>query len=148
MRSRIIPEMRRAWPIFLMYAGSSLFRSGYYGWTTNDLSQCVRSNTDLDRRINESFTEHQQGDGVPRGGEALHDEGISCSENRIAPSMRSLGLKAIQEKKLKVTIDPNHSKPVSPDLIKQDFHLTASNQKATSASPMSGLTMGGCICPK
>jgi transposase InsO family protein len=46
--------------------------------------------------------------------------------------MQSLGLKAIQAKKFKVTTDSNHSKPVAPDLIEQDFGAEAPNQKWTS----------------
>jgi transposase InsO family protein len=46
--------------------------------------------------------------------------------------MRALGLKAIQAKKFKVTTDSNHSKPVAPDLIEQDFHAEAPNEKWVS----------------
>ena len=46
--------------------------------------------------------------------------------------MQALGLRAIQAKKFKVTTDSNHSRPVAPDLIEQDFHAEASNQKWTS----------------
>jgi transposase InsO family protein len=86
----------------------------------------------LDRRIGELFACHRQRYGVPRITDALHDEGIECSENRVARRMRALGLKAIQAKKFKVTTDSNHSKPVAPDLIEQDFSAAAPNQKWTS----------------
>ena len=46
--------------------------------------------------------------------------------------MRTLGLQAIQAKKFKVTTDSKHSKPVAPNLIKQDVHAAAPNQKWTS----------------
>ncbi len=46
--------------------------------------------------------------------------------------MRTQGLKASQAKKFKVTTDSNHSKPVAPDLIEQDFSATAPNQKWAS----------------
>jgi transposase InsO family protein len=46
--------------------------------------------------------------------------------------MRVLGLQAIQAKKFKATTDSKHSKPVAPDLLKQDFVATAPNQKWTS----------------
>ena len=55
-----------------------------------------------------------------------------CGENRVARRMRVLGLKAVQAKKLKVTTDSNHSMPVAPDLIEQDFSAAAPNQKWTS----------------
>ncbi len=62
----------------------------------------------------------------------LHDEGVKCSENRVARRMRALGLRAIQAKKFKVTTDSNHSKPVAPDLLEQDFSAAAPNQKWVS----------------
>jgi len=42
------------------------------------------------------------------------------------------GAEAIQAKKFKVTTDSNHSKPVAPDLLEQDFTATAPNQKWVS----------------
>jgi putative transposase len=62
----------------------------------------------------------------------LHDEGFECSENRVARRMRVLGLRAIQAKKFKVTTDSNHSRPVAPNLIEQDFSAAAPNQKCVS----------------
>ena len=132
MRYRFIDEQQKAWPITLMCGVLGVSRSGYYDWAVRHPSQCVRSNTALDRRIGEIFAGHRQRCGAPRIAEALHDEGFTCSENRIARRMRILGLKAIQAKKFKVTTDSNHSKPVAPDLLEQDFRAAAPNQKWTS----------------
>ncbi len=107
-------------------------RSGYYEWAARDLSQGVRSNIGLDRRIREIFAGHRQRYGAPRIADALHDEGSTCSENRIARRMRILGLHAIQTKKYTVTTDSTHSKPVTSDWLEQDFHAAAPNQKWTS----------------
>ena len=46
--------------------------------------------------------------------------------------MKKLGLRGIQAKKFKVTTDSNHSKPVAPDLVGQDFTATHANQKWVS----------------
>ena len=132
MRYRFIEKQKKAWPVTLMCGVLGVSRSGYYDWTKRGLSERGRLNIKLDRRIRESFAANRQCYGAPRIAEALHDEGIKCSENRIARRMRTLGLKAIQAKKFKVTTDSNHSKPVAPDLIKQDFHAGAPNQKWTS----------------
>ena len=116
----------------LMCGVLSVSRSGYYDWTGRGPSRREQSNRELDRRIGEIFAHHRQRYGVPRITEALHDEGIDCSENRVARRMQTLGLKAIQAKKFKVTTDSNHSKPVAPDLMEQDFSAEAPNQKWTS----------------
>jgi putative transposase len=43
----------------------------------------------------------------------------------VAKSLRP----TLQARKFKVTIDSNHSKPVAPDLIEQDFTAEVPNQK-------------------
>jgi transposase InsO family protein len=132
MRYRFIDKQKKAWPVTLMCGVLGVSRSGYYDWTARGRGRRVRSNNELDRRISQTFAEHRQRYGAPRITAALHDEGIECSENRIARRMRALGLQAIQAKKFKSTTDSKHSKPVAPDLIKQDFSAAAPNQKWTS----------------
>ncbi len=132
MRYRFVDTHKKAWPVNLMCGVLGVSRSSYYDWTGRGLSRHVLSNRKLDKRIREIFTGHRQRYGAPRIAEALHEEGIKCSENRIARRMRTLGLQAIQAKKFKVTTDSHHSKPVATDLIKQDFSATAPNRKWTS----------------
>ncbi len=132
MRYQFMEKQKKAWPITLMCDVLNVSRSGYYNWTGRGLSEHERLNNELDRRIDAIFVEHRQRYGAPRIVAALHDEGLMYSENRIARRMRTLGLKAIQTKKFKVTTDSKHSKPVAPDLLEQDFSAAAPNQKWTS----------------
>ena len=132
MRYRFIDAHQRAWPVSLMCRVLSVSRSGYYYWIGREPSARAQVNRELDRRIREIFAQHRQRYGAPRITAALHDEGIECSENRVARRMQVLGLKGIQAKKFKVTTDSNHSKPVAADLIEQDFTATAPNQKWSS----------------
>jgi len=132
MRYRFIDAHKKAWPVNLMCGVLSVSRSGYYDWIGREPSGHAQSNRVLDRRIREIFAYHRQRYGAPRITDVLHDEGIECSENRVARRMQALGLKAIQAKKFKVTTDSNHSKPVAPDLIEQDFSAVSPNQKWTS----------------
>ena len=132
MRYRFIDAHKKAWPIILMCGVLNVSRSGFYDWAARGPSRRTQSNRKLDSRICTIFSRHKQRYGVPRITTDLHDEGIECSENRVARRMRALGLRAIQAKKFKVTTDSNHSKPVAPDLLEQDFSATAPNQKWTS----------------
>jgi putative transposase len=132
MRYRFIDAQKKAWPVSLMCGVLRVSRSGYYDWTGRSPSQGAQSNHELDQRIRAIFAHHRQRYGVPRVTDALHDEGTLCSKNRVARRMQALGLKAIQAKKFKVTTDSTHSKPVAPDLIEQDFHAAAPNQKWVS----------------
>ena len=132
MRYRFIDTHKKAWPVNLMCGVLDVSRSGFYHWRARGPSQRERTNRELDNRIRELFARHKQRYGAPRITDDLHDEGFRCSENRVARRMRVLDLKAIQAKKFKVTTDSNHSKPVAPDLLEQDFTAEAPNQKWTS----------------
>ncbi len=107
-------------------------RSGYYDWTVRGQSQHASSTHQLDRWIRAIFAKHRQQYGAPRIAKTLRHEGLRCSENRIGRRIQRLGLKAIQAKKFKVTPDSTHSKPVAPDLLEQNLHAEAPNQKRTS----------------
>ncbi len=130
MRYRFIGRHQKTWPISLMCGVLGVSRSGYYHWIQRDPPEST--NAELDRQIREIFDRHRQRYGAPRIADELHDSDIECSENRVARRMRALGLKAIQAKKFKVTTDSNHSKPIAPDLLEQDFSAAAVNQKWTS----------------
>jgi putative transposase len=132
MRYRFIDAHKKVWPVNLMCGVLDVSSSGYYDWTKRGPSRRALSNRVLDRRIGEIFSCHRQRYGAPRIADTLRDESIQCSENRVARRMRTLGLRAIQAKKFKVTTDSNHSKPVAADLIEQDFSAQAPNQKWTS----------------
>ncbi len=128
MRYRFIDTHKKAWPVNLMCGVLEVSRSGFYHWRTRVPSQQECSTRELDSRIRLLFARHKQRYGAPRITDDLHDEGVACSENRIARRMRVLGLRAIQAKKFKVTTDSNHSKPVAPDLIEQDFTAEVPNE--------------------
>lgn len=132
MRYRFIDEQKKVWPVILMCGVLGVSRSGYYNWIVRGQRRRVHFSNALDRRICAIFVEHRQRYGAPRIAKTLHEEGLKCSENRIARRMCALGLKAIQAKKLKVTTDSTHSKPGAPDLLKQDFRAEGPNQKWTS----------------
>jgi putative transposase len=132
MRYRFVDAHKKAWPVNLMCGVLNVSRSGYYDWVARARHGYGQSNDDLERRIVEIFARHRQRYGAPRITEELHDEGIACSENRVARRMRVLGLRAIQAKKFKVTTDSAHSKPAAADLMGQDFSAEAPNEKWTS----------------
>ncbi len=133
MRYRFIDAHKKAWPVNLMCGTLSVSRSGFYAWARRGgVSRCASSNEALDERIAKIFEVHKARYGAPRITDELHDEGVACSENRVARRMRILHLRAIQAKKFKVTTDSKHTKPVAPDLVEQDFSAEAPNQKWTS----------------
>jgi transposase InsO family protein len=132
MRYRFIDAHQKAWPVNLMCGVLNVSRSGFYHWKARGPSQGTLSNRELDSRVRELFAHHERRYGAPRITSDLHDEGFGCSENRVARRMRAMGLQAIQAKKFKVTTDSNHSKPVAPDLVEQDFSAAGPNEKWVS----------------
>ena len=59
------------------------------------------------------FISHKGRYGSPRLVDELNDNGIACSENRVARRMQTLGLQAVQRKKFKITTDSEHDWPVA-----------------------------------
>jgi transposase InsO family protein len=132
MRYRFIESHKKVWPVNLMCKVLQVARSGYYDWLKRIEGERAVSNRMLDAEIRRIFAEHKQRYGAPRIADELNDQGVSCSKNRVARRMKTLGLRGIQAKKFKVTTDSNHSKPVAPDLLGQDFTAAAPNQKWVS----------------
>jgi putative transposase len=55
-----------------------------------------------------------------------------ASHNRVAKIMRENGWRAKAAKKYKATTNSNHSSPVAPNLLEQDFEADVSDQKWVS----------------
>jgi putative transposase len=132
MRYRFIDEHKKVWPVNLMCQTLQVARSGYYDWRKRPEGVRSVSNRRLDVEIRRVFAEHKQRYGAPRIADELNDQGIHCSTNRVARRMKTLGLCGIQAKKFKVTTDSNHSKPVAPDLLEQNFTAAKANEKWVS----------------
>ncbi len=59
----------------------------------------------------------------------LQDDGVAIGRRRTARLMRENGLRGRQKRRFKRTTDSEHSWPVAPNIIDQDFTATALNQK-------------------
>ena len=104
-------------------------RSGYYDCLKCGPSQHECHNRGLDEEIKVLFAEHKQRAGSPRITRDLHTEGFGCSENRVARRMKALGLRALAKRKIKVTTDSDHNKPLYGNVLDRDFSTTEVNQK-------------------
>ena len=77
--------------------------SGYYSW----LKSVKSKNTFGPRRIARVIKSH----------------GLSCGRKKARTLMKMANITAKQKKKFKVTTDSNHSLPVSPNLLRRNFHV-------------------------
>ena len=132
MRYSFIKLHQKAWPINLTCRVMEVSTSGYYDWGKHFPGVCAIANQRLDDHIQSVFHQHKGRYGSPRLVAELNDNGISCSENRVARRMQKLGLQAIQRKKFKVTTDSKHDLPVAPNLLQQDFTTEEPNRKWVS----------------
>ena len=67
-------------------------RSGYYAWKHRPVSQQCRANQQLLRKIHHTHERSHGIYGSPRVWEALRQQDVACSENRVARLMRKAGL--------------------------------------------------------
>jgi len=67
--------------------------------------------------------------GSPRMTRELRDQGLTVGRRRTARLMQENGLCARQKRRFKRTTDSQHTWPVAPNLLDQDFANTGPNQK-------------------
>lgn len=103
--------------------------SGYYAWRERPVSQREMANQVLIGQIEAVFQQSHQTYGSPRVHAELVKQEIPCNEKRVARLMRLQGLQARRVRRRRTTTDSQHTQPVAPNVLNQDFHATAPNQK-------------------
>ena len=100
-------------------------KGSYYQWLQNGDSARWKQNQQLLAEIEKIFEDSHQSYGSPRMTEELRSKGFSVSRPRTARIMRSAGLQAKRKRKFKATTDSRHNYPVAPNLLNQEFEVTA-----------------------
>jgi putative transposase len=119
-------------PVGMMCRMVSVSRSGYYNWRHRPLSDRNQANQSLANEIKRVFDDEKGRPGSPRITQRLQEEGKSASRHRVARIMRDNGWRAKAAKKFKATTNSNHSLPVAPNLLEQNFTADAPDQKWVS----------------
>jgi transposase InsO family protein len=127
-----IRDNKTHYPVRQLCAVLEVRPSSYYAWCKRPVCQRVQDNANLDVHLQAVFVEHKSRYGSPRITAELHDQGKTCSENRVAVRMKILGLHAKGKRKYKATTNSNHTLPVAPNLLEQHFQAAAPNQKWVS----------------
>lgn len=109
-------------------------RSGFYRWRHRGQQPSVRQQrrNQLDQHVAEVFHARKQRCGSPTLVLDLHDQGHKHDRKTVAASMKRQNLRAKAAKKFKATTNSNHNLPVAPNLLQQDFSVTAPNRKWVS----------------
>ena len=119
-------------PIGMMCRMLSVSRSGYYPWKQQPISDRSRANQLLTDDIKRVFDDEKGRPGSPRITQRLQAEGKSTGRHRLAKIMRDNGWRAKAAKKYKATTNSNHSLPVAPNLLEQNFEADSPDQKWVS----------------
>ena len=87
----------------------------------------------LSERIEDAFHKNRGVYGSPRLHVELKEQGIRCSQKRVARLMRERSLSAMRKRRKAHTTDSTHSDPIAPNLLQRDFAADAPNKKSTGA---------------
>ena len=94
-------------------------RSGFYDWKDRPPSERAVESAQLVEQIRTAYAKGRGLYGSPRVAEALKNDGVECSENRVAKLMSENEIRAKTAKKFKVkTTDSNHDLPIAPRVFK------------------------------
>lgn len=129
MTYRFISVAQSEYPVTRLCDILEVSVSGYYAWRRRPQSQHTREDGELRQAIEDVYTASQQRYGSPRVHAELQAQGPRCSRKRVARLMREQNLCARQKRRRVQTTrqDPTH--PKAENVLDQDFHATAPNQK-------------------
>ena len=111
-----------------MCAVLGVSRSGYYKWVAEHANEnsYKKRRALLLARITWLFLDSKKRYGSPKITRLLRREGWKVSERLVSKLMRENGLRSCVCKKFRVTTtDSNHSHPVAPNVLNQNFIATA-----------------------
>lgn len=116
----------------LMCRVLSVSSSGYHDWRSRSPGPRATARAELDEQVEHAFHAEKCRAGSPRLTRRLKAGGHGAGHNQIAHSLRRQGLRARGARKFKATTNSNHSLPVAPNLLQQDFSAERPNQKWVS----------------
>ncbi|NCQ36030.1 IS3 family transposase [bacterium] len=129
MRFALIDQAKEQFPVQRLCGVLGVSQSGYFAW--KDRPACRRQLEDLVllAHARSAFALSNGTYGSPRMTRELQDNGFAVGRRRTARLMRENDIKARQKRRFKRTTDSEHSWPVAPNIIDQDFAADGPNQK-------------------
>jgi len=125
MKYEFIHTNRSVFGIENMCRVLRLSRSGYYDWIGRHESTRSIENRLLLKVIKDVHRDSHGIYGSPRIADGLHGLGYTASRPRVARLMRNNGIRSKIKRKFKVTTNSDHKLPISPNLLDQDFYVSA-----------------------
>jgi transposase InsO family protein len=103
-------------------------RAGFYAWLGRGESRHALEDRRLTVLIREEHEKSRGTYGSPRIHAALKKRGEVCGLHRVERLMREAGIRSKMRRKFQRTTDSKHNHPVAPNLLDQDFSVSAPNQ--------------------
>ena len=129
MKYTFISENKGRFKVGRMCYVLNVSRSGYYAWRKRPECKRSRENRKLAAQIKViHMDKYKKAYGSPRIHEELKENGIPCSQNRVARVMKEEGIRAIVPRKYRATTNSKHKFPVAPNLLKQNFDVKEPNK--------------------
>ncbi|WP_460952451.1 IS3 family transposase [Spirosoma daeguense] len=107
--------------------------SGYYYWRKHPIGARQLKTQQLLIQIQQVYERSQSRYGSPRIADALREQGVKASRNRIARLMRKTGIRSIVYKKYRVqTTNSNPDYLVAKNLLNREFSADKPDKKWVS----------------
>jgi putative transposase len=104
-------------------------RAAFYAWKAGEPSERQRSDDELAPVVRELFWKHRRRYGSRRLIKDLAERGVKCGRMRVAKTLKSQGLMAIQPKSFKPkTTESRHTLGYSPNLLLEGEEPSALNR--------------------
>ena len=100
-------------------------RSGYYSWLKSVKPKSQEEKEALLPLVIEACKKSKNTFGTRRIARVIQSHGLSCGRKKARTLMKMANVTAKQKRKFKVTTDSNHNFPVSPNLLRRNFHVKA-----------------------
>ena len=132
MRYPFIQQQQGQFSLAALCRAMQVSVSGYYTWCKRPKSQRQQHNAALTEQITSVHQESKETYGSPRIYKELHEQGLACSEKRIARLMRLSGLRGTLPKRFVITTHSDAALPVAENLLARAFTVQTPNARWTT----------------
>jgi transposase InsO family protein len=132
VRYQFIQAHQQRWSVALMCKVLEVSSSGYYEWRRRPESKRKVEDRKLVEQIRVFHCGSRATYGSPRIHRDLKKAGYHTGKKRVARLMRQEGIQGKCKAKYKITTKSKDSRPVAPNLLKQEFQADSINQKWVS----------------
>jgi putative transposase len=124
----VIEQMRQQYPVPSMCRFLGVSISGYYAWHKRPLSLHDQQEPRPEAQVRAAHERTRETFGADRLQKELSSCGVQIGVHRIKRLRAKLGLRCKQKRKFKATTNSTHDLPVAPNILSQDFSVSAPNQ--------------------